>query len=307
MLFILCILLAAVFIVAGCAKLFQFESFRMTLRELEFPTFIVRSGSLIPLLEITGGVFILVNRTRLIGAWILLLLISGFVVAYFRSMKIKKIIQCNCFGGIIPETFGPFTGIKIFLLLVLNLLILYNEHSFSWEVFPKINAFYSLLMIAGFVVCFLLGTYLIQSKSKAGQTDSGLELGTLFPRMNLVSVTGKLFSLFPEESAKHSIVLITSPSCNVCRELFTEIHAIRSQYENIQFIPMLSGDDLAIKDTIEKYNIGSPVGQLIDQDLEQFKVSTFPFAYLLSPEGVILSKNVISCKQDLNKLVRSSA
>jgi hypothetical protein len=101
------LVLAAVFVVAGAAKLADRNGARQSFEGFGVPERIARPGAvLLPLAEIGVAVSLLADGTAAWGALAGLLLLLGFVGRISRSMARGEAHDCHCFGQLHSEPVG---------------------------------------------------------------------------------------------------------------------------------------------------------------------------------------------------------
>lgn len=111
------VFLIAVFSVSAAAKLWDRTSFRRTLQDLQLPPILVNLGVFaVPAGELLFALLLLPNKTRMTGLLGLGAMLLIFSYAAWRASRLHQQISCNCFGNLVPETFGWHTAVKIVLL-----------------------------------------------------------------------------------------------------------------------------------------------------------------------------------------------
>ena len=129
------IILGLIFLVSGSAKLADITGFKWQLASLKLFYWII-SNSLsiaIPIVEIIIGVFLLLGiftRFSCIHLGVFLLVLIW--VSYYAS-NILNLENCKCFGELVEMEFGPGHIMLLVLLLVLDLVILFDKNRI-WSV-----------------------------------------------------------------------------------------------------------------------------------------------------------------------------
>ncbi|HEY1517510.1 MAG TPA: MauE/DoxX family redox-associated membrane protein [Solirubrobacteraceae bacterium] len=112
------VLLAAVFVVAGAAKLADLEGSRRAVREFGVPDqFAGLLGALLPVAEVAVGVALLITpaaRFGAVGAGVLLL---AFIAAIATALSAGREPDCHCFGQVHSAPAGPRTLARNLVLL----------------------------------------------------------------------------------------------------------------------------------------------------------------------------------------------
>lgn len=119
------VFLALALAVAGVAKVAELKGFRSTLEGLGLPPRLARAvGYTVPVMEIGSAVLLFLDPVRLYGAILLLLLLAGFAWSLWTARNRGEDLKCNCFGSVVPESFGWKTGVRISLMTLLDLYLL---------------------------------------------------------------------------------------------------------------------------------------------------------------------------------------
>src|SRR6202042_2160775 len=112
------VLLAAVFVVAGAAKLADLEGSRRAVREFGVPErFAGLLGVLLPVGELAVGAALLITpaaRFGAVGAGVLLL---AFIAAIGAALAAGREPDCHCFGQVHSAPAGPRTLARNLVLL----------------------------------------------------------------------------------------------------------------------------------------------------------------------------------------------
>ncbi|MDQ0115494.1 hypothetical protein [Paenibacillus harenae] len=132
--------------------------------------------------------------------------------------------------------------------------------------------------------------------------ESGAPLNKEFPVQQFETIEGKQTTV-RDLSRKKTILLITSPSCSVCKSVYPLINPFMEEYgDQYQIISLMLGELQEIEQVIGTYNLTNPIVRLTPEDLIAIQTNRFPFGYLLTPEGIIISKGSIQSMEHLNLL-----
>lgn len=132
--------------------------------------------------------------------------------------------------------------------------------------------------------------------------DHGLRRGAHLPRLALQTVDHDTFN--PTSNvAKGTVVVVATGTCHVCHELFPVLRSFQLKRPDLRFALLMLAEDQDIRSTIEDHRIDIPVFKLTPEHLEELNTRMFPFAYYLSPEGIILAKGVVNGEAHLRLLV----
>jgi uncharacterized membrane protein YphA (DoxX/SURF4 family) len=113
------LLLAAVFAVAGAAKLADLAGSRSAVAGFGVPERLARPlGTLLPFAELAVAVALLPAASARAGATGALVLLLGFSAGIARSIARGESPDCHCFGQLHSEPAGPRTLARNFALAV---------------------------------------------------------------------------------------------------------------------------------------------------------------------------------------------
>jgi uncharacterized membrane protein YphA (DoxX/SURF4 family) len=119
------LVLAAVFVVAGIAKLADRERSRRTLRDFRMPEPLVPAlAILIPVAELTTGGLLIGSATARWGAAAALALLAAFTTAIAAALRNGRQPDCGCFGRVRSAPAGPGTLARNAALAACAVLVL---------------------------------------------------------------------------------------------------------------------------------------------------------------------------------------
>lgn len=123
-------------------------------------------------------------------------------------------------------------------------------------------------------------------------SEHGLPHGSIFPKLNLKSINGDQIDLVQHQKSG-TILVVLSLHCSSCANVYPDLTNFSNKYPHIQVMVLIYGDEKSVKEKIDKLNLNLPVVLLSDDDLEDFRISLYPFSYFLSPNGNVLAKGGI--------------
>jgi thiol-disulfide isomerase/thioredoxin/uncharacterized membrane protein YphA (DoxX/SURF4 family) len=145
------VVLAAVFTVAGIAKLFDLAGSRKSLRDFGVPDALARPfGLLLPLAELICTGALLFDSTAWWGAGGVALLLILFIAGISISLARGRKPDCHCFGQLSSEPVGAGTLVRNVVLLGLAGLVIWEgrEYPGSWPAFPRLMGIQTAMMAA---------------------------------------------------------------------------------------------------------------------------------------------------------------
>lgn len=153
-------------------------------------------------------------------------------------------------------------------------------------------------------LAYILTRLCIISSSKPpkllGQ-DTGISLGMLFPYSSVSTINKGVQHVFGD-SKDGTIVFITSPSCNICKSLYPII--AEGKRGKIAFFSFMVGEADQVREVLDRYSIQAPATAIDTDELSQkLLLDGYPYAYFLSPAGIILSKGLINTRKDIEILI----
>lgn len=139
-------------------------------------------------------------------------------------------------------------------------------------------------------------------------SDYGLEQGELFPVLHFTEVSGEVINL-TERKSRGLIVVYLSVNCKICESVYQGLKMFSEQHPYYYLtIFMESPTQEEVIQKAKVLQIKDPIYHLTEADLTITRTRKFPFAYYISPEGLILSKGVINDGlRDLDILLKIGA
>ncbi|WP_396021480.1 MauE/DoxX family redox-associated membrane protein [Brevibacillus brevis] len=147
-------LLIVTFLMSGLAKIIRIKDFHNTLSQLNHSAMIVKLALFtVPSAEIITSILLFNKNTIVYGLILIFALSLTFIIETIRILRLKKDVECNCFGTIINEKMNLVTIIKNIIILFISLYLLFNGNTvfeYSYKVSEIISA-----------VLFVIGVHLI--------------------------------------------------------------------------------------------------------------------------------------------------
>ncbi|MDQ4120576.1 MAG: redoxin domain-containing protein [Acidobacteriota bacterium] len=317
------LILAAVFAVAGIAKLFDRAGSEKAIVDFGVPESLAKPLSvLLPLVEIATAILLLPLVTAWFGAVSALLLLLVFVSGIAYNFARGNTPDCHCFGQIHSEPVGWSTLIRNSVLAGIAGFVVFagretaGASAFAWlndlNSAEKMNLIFGALTIGLLAfIAFKLKDIQAQQvvlqrhiellqlgeggsatveRENAAPPAEGLPIGALIPPFSLPDASGKQFSSESLVKAnKPSLLFFVSPNCKPCAALLPEIEDWRRQFgEKINFIFVSSGE---ARENVEKFGTEKTV--LLQKNTETmtlFRAKWTPTAVLINADGTIGSR-----------------
>jgi peroxiredoxin/uncharacterized membrane protein YphA (DoxX/SURF4 family) len=320
------LLLAAVFVVAGLAKLADLAGSRQALRDFGVPARLADPiGVLLPLAELAVAVALVSTTSAWWGALGALGLLLLFVVGIASNLAHGRTPDCHCFGqlrsapagwptllrnlvlaagaGVVVavgrSTAGPgfldwlaaLTVPQRIAVLVgaVALVLLIGE---GWLLFQMLSQQGRLLLRIEALEGHLAAQGLAPQPLPTGQTAppvAGLPVGTPAPPFALFTLTGGLTSLEALRGLGKPVVLIFSdPGCDPCTALLPEIGRWQRDHAAQMAVAFISrGTVEANRPKITEYSLTHVLLQKDREVALAYQAHGTPSAVLVRAEGTI--------------------
>lgn len=315
------IVLAAVFVVAGLAKVADRRGARTAARDFGAPEWLAGPLAVVlPLAELAVAVLLVPAATAVWGALGALALLAVFTVAIGAAMARGKAPDCHCFGQLHSEPAGWSTLVRNGVLAGLAASVLAGgggPSAVAWigdlegaEIVALAvgAAAVALLVVAGFALLHVMRSYgrvlvrlerVEQALAEAGfdlhqheeMPEIGLAPGTPAPAFSLPNVLGDTVTL---ESllapGRPLFLLFTSPTCGPCTVMLPSVSTWQRELAETLTIALVNSGGLdAIRAEAEEHALARV---LVDEKLEvygAYEANGTPSAVVVSPDGEIAS------------------
>jgi peroxiredoxin len=319
------LLLAAVFIVAGGAKLADREGSRRAVADFGVPAALAAPlGILLPLAELAVAVALIPTATAFWGAVGALVLLLLFVVGIGANLARGRKPDCHCFGQIHSAPAGWSTLARNGVLAAVAALLVWR--GLEGEVGASVVGWIGALSLAQLLI-LAVGTAVLALLAAQWMFLFGLlrQNGRLLARLNAVEerIAAAGLAPIPSENGAHStaglpvgspapafaledldgeqvtldglrargkpvMLLFTDPNCGGCAELMPEISHWQQQYAE-QLTISIVGRGTAAENSAEVSEHGVE-NVLLQEDWEvadAYELEATPGAVVVTPEGVV--------------------
>jgi peroxiredoxin/uncharacterized membrane protein YphA (DoxX/SURF4 family) len=322
-LFLIRLLLASVFVVAGVAKLADRGGARQVVADFGVPSPLVTPlGVLLPLAELTVAVLLLPASTAwwaALGALVLLLL---FVAGIGANLARGRRPECHCFGQLRSEPAGWKTLARNLVLAAAAGFVVWlglggaGPSAVGWLAEPSIFQVAGLtigLVALGLIAAqwlfvlnlldqngrILMRLEALERGREAGPTPSpdevptqpsvGLPVGDAAPEFELRGLRGETLTLAALRAAEKPLMLLfTDPDCAPCTAMLPEIRRWQKDYDEELTISLVSRG--SVQENRAKSTEHGLRGLLLQDDWEvseAYGVDSTPSAVLVRPDGTI--------------------
>jgi peroxiredoxin len=317
------LLLAAVFVVAGVAKLADREGSRRAVADFGVPSALAAPlGILLPLAELAVAAALIPTSTAFWGAVGALVLLLLFVAGIGANLARGRRPDCHCFGQLHSSPAGWSTLARNGVLAAIAALLVWR--GLEGEVGPSVIGWIGalstaqLLVLAGGTVVlallavqwfFLFGVLrqngrllarlnaveerlaaagLAPSENGAHRT-SGLAVGSPAPAFALQDLDGEEVTLDGLRArGKPVMLMFTDPSCEPCMDLLPDVGRWQQQYAGKLTIALVGRG--SVEENSAEASEHGVENVLLQEDWEvadAYEIDATPGAVVVSPEGII--------------------
>jgi peroxiredoxin/uncharacterized membrane protein YphA (DoxX/SURF4 family) len=297
------ICLAAVFIVAGAAKLADRAGTRQALVDFDAPQRLIDQLSLLlPSAEIAAALALVFPTTARWGAVGSLLLLALFVVGLTRVLRRGEAPDCHCFGQLHSK---PASGRTVARNLVLVLPAGYvalagpGPSLTSWVANTGTTDLWLIAVGSFAALATATSALLWRENHRLRSTDGGVavaprQIGALAPRFTLPSAQGGIVSL-QDLLADDRACLITfvHPGCGPCATLLPELARWHDTIVERLALALITTERAERAEGLpHEYDL---TDVLIDEEstvMQAYGVRATPSAILVASDGTVRSAPV---------------
>jgi len=314
------VLLAAVFLVAGLAKLANRPGSEQALRDFGVPaTLAAPGGTLLPVAELLVAVLLLPTATSWWGALGALVLLLLFVGGISYNLARGRTPECHCFGQLHSAPASWPTLARNAVLAALAGFVLWQgpepSNTSVVDAFRSVSAGQVLGLAGGLLLLGLLvgegwlllnllrqnGRLLLRIEaleaqvgatpigSSATQPATGLAVGTEAPSFTLVSLGGAPLTLDALRTPGKPVMLVFSdPECGPCTALLPDLARWQHEYAATVTIALISRGTLEANRA--KFSEQPLSYVLLQQNREAatvYQVQGTPSAVIVRADGTI--------------------
>lgn len=171
-----------------------------------------------------------------------------------------------------------------------------------------------LLMLQGAVILLLVANLALfirmnQLQSRVIQAlepfqrPMGLELGTQAPLFTLSDIEGRSVSL-RDFSGRQVLLAFTSTMCPACEQVYPSLKDFQEIHPDIAVLMISRGSQEDNRALAHKEGLTFPVLNASEEVIRAYKVSAFPFFYLVDKQGIIASRGIVLSLEQLENLVK---
>src|SRR5215213_8163261 len=321
------LVLAAVFTLAGVAKLSDLKVSRRAIVDFGVPSAIVTPlGLLLPLAELTVAATLLPASTAWWGALGALALLSVFVVGITYNLARGRKPECHCFGQLHSAPAGWKTLARNGVLAAIAGFVLWAGYeggagpsALSW--IGALSTAHLLGLLVGVLVLLLLagqwwflvhllrqngrllvrleaveatlaeGGSVVAPSANGSSVDQaeGLPVGSVAPDFSLSGLHGETLTLNALRSSdKPVMMLFTDPGCGPCNAMLPEVGRWQEEHAQKLTLALISrGEVEENKTKAQEHGLSNVLLQKDWELSEAYEVRGTPSAVLISADGKI--------------------
>lgn len=303
------LLLAAVFAIAGAAKLADRDGTRRA--ALEFGVRPRIAGPLalaLPVAELAIAVAMLLSETAVYGALGAFTLLAGFSAAIAYSMARGRSPECHCFGQLHSAPAGPRTlarNVGLAVTAALTAAVSWGEPGAGVVARLADLGGTTGALVAGALAAALLavglwaavgalrarGRMLVHMDlERAGdEPPAGLAPGTAAPAFELPAVGGETATLAGLLAPAHPVLLVfADPGCAPCRALMPDVAAWQRDLADQLTVAVIEGGDLQGASRVARHNrLRNVLAGGEEGVARAFAATATPSAVLVDADGTV--------------------
>jgi uncharacterized membrane protein YphA (DoxX/SURF4 family)/peroxiredoxin len=298
-------LLAAVFAVAGIAKLRDLDGSRAAMKDFGVPAGLARTaGVLLPLAEIAVAIALVPTVSARWAAVVALLLLLAFIWGIANALRHGESPDCHCFGQLHSAPAGPSTLARNAALALLAAVVVVKAPGAALDDWVSERSAAELVAVGAGIAALFFGIgwlymwrdrsglklQLARAQRLATSAAPGIPIGTPAPNFTLPDLHGNDISLESLLERGHPVLMVfVSPGCEQCVELLPKISRWqRSLSDRLTLVLMSTGSVKRNKPIFEEHGIGDDVLlQELMEVTDAFRIRGTPSAVLITPEGMV--------------------
>ncbi len=331
------LVLAAVFLVSGGAKLLDRRGSRQAIQDFGLPAALAAPfGILLPCVELIVAATLLIRRIAWYGALSALLLLLLFIAGIGINMARGRAPDCHCFGQLHSEPIGWRTLVRNGLLAAVAGFVAWQGHTdaglsvtgwlgdrtgFERVVIVGGIAGLALLIGEGWMLLHVLtqhGRLLLRIDAleasggapalAAPAPSAGLPIGAPAPVFSLTGLYGETLTLDALRAAgKPTLLLFTDPNCGPCNALLPMIGRWQREMALTMTLTLISrGTPEANRAKSMEHGLTLVLLQQNREVAEAYQATATPAAVLVRPDGTIGSAAAIGADEIAQLVARTT-
>jgi len=298
-------LLAAVFAVAGVAKLRDLDGSRTAMRDFGVPARLAGpAGVLLPLAEIAVAIGLVPTVTARWAAVVALLLLLAFIWGIANALRRGEAPDCHCFGQLHSAPAGPSTLARNGALALLAAVVVVKAPGAALDTWVSDRSAAELVAVGAGIAAIFFGVgwvymwrerkglkiQLGRAQRIALSAAPGVPIGSTAPDFSLRDLHGNTVTRDSLLARGRPLLMVfVSPSCEQCVELLPKLSLWqRSLSDRLTLVLMSTGRVKYNLPVFEEYGLTDDV--LLQEFMEvsdAFRIRGTPSAVVVTAEGVV--------------------
>jgi uncharacterized membrane protein YphA (DoxX/SURF4 family)/thiol-disulfide isomerase/thioredoxin len=301
--------LAAVFAVAGVAKLLDRPGTRRSLSEFGVPERALPVATLLlPLLELATAVALIPPGSARWGAVAAMTLLLAFIGGITHALARGRTPDCNCFGQVHSAPAGRGTLLRNGVLAVFAAVVVWDGPGPSISEWVSARTPAELVAVAAGVIAISLAAFALRlwldrrqlrgelaaARAEIAAVPPGLPVGAQAPHFALTDLHGETRTLASLcERGRPVVLAFLSPSCGPCLRVFREIGRWQATLpDRLTVVPVSSGSVAENLPIAGEHAIGEMLLQEEFEVADAFRLRRAPSALVVAADGTIASPPV---------------
>jgi uncharacterized membrane protein YphA (DoxX/SURF4 family) len=297
-------LLAAVFAVAGIAKLRDLEGSRAAMRDFGVPArFAGPAGVLLPTAELAVAIGLVPTATSRVAAVGALLLLLAFIWGIANALRRGESPDCHCFGQLHSAPAGPATLARNGVLAVLALFVVVEAPGAALDAWVSARSGAELVAVGVGIAALFFGVgwlymwrersglkrQLARAQRLATSAAPGVPIGSRAPDFSLPDLEGNAVTLDSLlERGRPLLRVFVSPGCEQCVELLPKLSRWqRSLADRLTLVLVSTGSRERNVPIFEQYGMSEVLLQEFMEVTDAFRIRGTPSAVFITSEGTV--------------------
>lgn len=299
------VFLAAVFAVAGVAKLRDLDGSRAAMRDFGVPGRLAGvAGVVLPAVELAVAAALVFTPTARWAAVAALLLLLAFVAGIANALRHGESPDCHCFGQLHSEPAGPATLARNAVLAALAIFVVAEAPGAALDDWVAARTAAELVAVGASIAAVFFGVgwfqmrryrrellrQLSRAQRLAMSAPPGIPVGSKAPTFTLPDLQGNPVSLDALlERGRPLLIAFVSPGCEQCVELMPKLGRWqRTLADRLTVVYISTGSVEHNQPVFEEHGITDDV--LLEQSMavtDAFRIRGTPSAVIIAPDGSV--------------------
>jgi uncharacterized membrane protein YphA (DoxX/SURF4 family)/peroxiredoxin len=297
-------LLAAVFAVAGIAKLRDLDGSRAAMRDFGVPARLAGpAGVLLPLAELAVAVALVPTVSARAAAVVGLLLLLAFIWGIANALRRGEAPDCHCFGQLHSAPAGPSTLVRNAVLAALATVVVVKAPGAALDDWVSARSGAELVAVGAGIAAIVLGAawlymwrerrglkrQLSRAQRLATSAAPGVPIGSPAPSFSLPDLRGNTVTLDSLLERQRPLLLVfVSPGCEQCVELLPKLSRWqRSLADRLTLVLVSTGSPERNVPIFEQYGMSEVLLQEFMEVSDAFRIRGTPSAVFITSEGTV--------------------